>query len=158
MVKPHNAETWGCWKHSRYVCYRFANLEKPCLDAHMFRNDSKCGESRLSDDKVERLWASASHLILAVNSEMIFDKFADSYSGHVCHHIKVPAKNAYENIESIQDKLDKVLSGLDPSRTRLLLSAGPTAKMLVARNCKRLVCYDLGHYFQHRFNMRKEDD
>jgi hypothetical protein len=157
MVKLHNAETWGAWKHSRYVCHKFADLEKPCLDAHMFRNDLKSGGLRLSDDKIERLWASASHLILAVNSDMLFDKFAASYPMHVCHHIKVPAKNAYESLEPIQENLNAILSGLDSSQTRFLLSAGPASKMLVARNCKRLPCYDLGHYFQHRYNMRKED-
>lgn len=157
MVEPHNAETWGAWKHSRYICHEFADSGKPCLDAHMFRNESVSGRPRLGDDKIERLWTSASHLILAVSSREIFDKFAVSYPNHVCHHIEVPAKNAYESLESIQKRLDAILSELDPSKTRFLLSAGPTSKMLVARNCKRLVCYDLGHYFQHRYNMRKED-
>ncbi len=155
MVEPHNAETWGTWKHSRYVCYRFADLEKPCLDAHMFRNDPANGGSRLSDEKIERLWTPASHLILAVSSKKLFDKFSASYPGHLCHHIEVPEKNAYGSLDAIQKSLDAVLSGLDPTKTRLLLSAGPTSKMLVARNCKRLVCYDLGHYFQHRYNICK---
>ena len=155
MVKAHNPAPWAVWKQSRYVCYRFADLGKPCLDAHMFRNDSKGGVSRLSDDKIERLWASASHLILAVNSEKLFDEFAASYPGYVCYHVKVPAENAYESLESVQKGIDAVLSGLDASQTRLLLSVGPTAKMLVAHNCKRLVCYDLGHYFQHRYKYDK---
>lgn len=157
MVQPHNAETWGTWKHSRYVCHKFADLEKPCLDAHMFRNELTSGGPRLDDDKIGRLWTSASHLVLAISSEKLFDKFAASYPGHVCHHIKVPVKNAYESLESIQNRIGAILSGLDLSQTRLLLSAGPTSKMLVAQNCKRLVCYDLGHYFQHRYNMSKED-
>ena len=156
MVQPHNAETWGDWKHSRYICHRFAGLEKPCLDAHMFRNESTSGRPRLGDDRTGQLWSSASDLILAVNSEKLFDEFASSYPGHVCHHIKVPAKNAYESLESIQERLNAILFGLDLAKTRFLLSAGPTAKMLVARNCKRLVCYDLGHYFQHRYGFSKK--
>ena len=157
MVEPHNPETWGTWKHSRYICHEFADLEKPCLDAHMFRNESASGNLRLGDDRIERLWTSATHLILAVNSSKLFDKFAASYPSHICHYIEVPAKNAYESLGAIQKRLDAILSGLDPSKTRFLLSVGPTSKMLVALNCKRLVCYDLGHYFQHRYNMRKED-
>ncbi len=157
LVKPHDAGTWGEWKHSRYICHRFADTGKPCLDAHMFRNESSGGEKRLEDVKVEQLWNTATHLIVAANSEKIFNSFASSYPGHECHYVEVPSKNAYEALLPIQKKIDEILSVLEPSKTRLLLAAGPAAKIIVARNCTRVVCYDLGHYFQHRYNLRKND-
>ncbi|HCE45660.1 MAG TPA: hypothetical protein DET40_19125 [Lentisphaeria bacterium] len=156
LVKPHDAGTWGCWKHSRYLAYRYSDPDKPCLDAHMFRNESSHGGKRLEDAGVEGLWKKGKHVIVALSSRKAYELFTADYPGLSCLHLDVPAKNAYGRIDQIQEQLDSMLAGLDLSTTRLLIAAGPASKILVYRNCRRLTCYDLGHYFQHRYNIRKE--
>lgn len=134
------------WAKTRYFFYKLCTGNEIYGDAFLFRPESK-----LTNSQIEKLWIGKK-IILVVNEEQIFKDFSKKYKDNDIFFIKIKKKNAYEEKDIILEKIFKYLSNNDPNHIRVLVSAGPTAKIIVyevARN--GYIAYDMGHYFTWKF-------
>ncbi len=101
----------------------------------------------------DRILASLSRraIVFVHNSEGCFYDFARRHGGDV-HFVRCPERSAYEKIDEIESEIYSLTekNGYTPDGVSLIVSAGPCAKPLVHRACKRgYHAIDAGHLFDY---------
>ena len=129
----------SCWSTPKRMFKKL--VKKECIygDAFVFAKDSR--------KRFEQIWRDYSNIILVHNDPQ--------YLGEVCnfdkqrgYYIEVPKRNAYDVIEYIEMNIKDVCENnrLEKSRTIILLSAGPTAKVLTYHLSEQgYIAIDCGH-------------
>lgn len=123
--------------------YRFyfritANKNKMYGDAMLFREGNK--------KTYEQLWKNNSDFIIFVhNNEKYAKKFYNEYKIHT-YFVKVPNQDSYDKIDEIEKEIVEKVEELKNKKVRVLISAGPMAKVLVYRLSRnKIIAYDCGH-------------
>ncbi len=133
-------------KQDKKYAYCFAaprNHFRKIMKRNLNYGDAFC----FSQGKVEeylKLWKEAKHLIVIHNDK----KWAKMLEINSCKvsFVEIPSKNSYEQIDEIEEKIINIKKKFNDAK--ILISAGPMAKVLVYRLSKKnIVSYDVGHCF-----------
>ena len=126
-----------------------------------FMNNKKvygCALTFEKDNKknYEKLWKNNQEVIFVHNNEKWAKMFENKYNIKT-HFIKIPEKNAYEEINKIEEEIKEKLKYIDKNiKYSILISAGPCAKVLVYRLLKsNIIAYDIGHCWDEPLIMPK---
>ncbi len=132
------------WIKSRYVFMKYIKRSNVLGDAFVFRP-----LSQLSNEIVEKLWIN--HNIILVHPEVrVFEDFKRKYSSNKVMFIQIKSENAYSEINDISKNIFN--SGFSKSNTRILISGGPAAKVIIKLGSdKGYIAYDMGQYFKWKF-------
>ena len=128
---------------------------RDCFRKHFRREDIEYGDAFLFEKKnreiYARLWPEeegTEDIIFVHNNERYAAQFARQYCRRV-HFVRVPPRDAYEEIEMIYDEIMKVIADNnwnDPTAFQVVISAGPAGKVLVYRlSAQNIHCIDAGH-------------
>lgn len=113
------------------------------MDAFLFRPLSST-----SSNSIERLWVNK-RLVVVTSSEDSADRFKVKYKNLFIGSVIISYENAYSNINNIKVSILNLCKDESAGNIRILISAGPTAKVLVFQLAKEgYVCYDIGHYLK----------
>lgn len=131
--------------------YLFKTIFKEPLtfgDAFLFRAyDNKMASLSLPR---ESLWDKVALIVVGSDKGMM-DAFEAQSQDKMIATITTPPKDAYQEIDEIENKiLDAYSQYHGGLPVRVLIAAGPTAKALVLRLYKQnIISYDIGHYYKY---------
>jgi hypothetical protein len=142
------------WLRTRMVWARYARSDRLYVDAFMFRDRPAEALDLVLGVASRRGWV----LVVSSNGDDLefFRRLVCP-----CDWIGIPAKDAFQGLGSILSdiraaalRLSRV-SGRDDGL--VLISAGPTAKVLIADLAPALCCYDVGHLFHFQRHPQKKN-
>lgn len=145
FLKPNifklNFDQIKSWAFGRY--YFKKNLDKKIEygDAFLFAKDN--------EPLYKKIWLDTKpdKVIFVHNSIKYAEQFEKKYKINTVF-IKVPEKNAYNNIIDIENKIKEFAN----KNSLILLSAGPCAKVIVF-HLKEYWCIDTGHCWDSPLNL-----
>ncbi len=147
-------KAYKIWRFMRYMFWKLDmnKINMPFLEADMFR----VGNVGLGLEKIELLWAEASHIIMVYNSENHFQRFRKRYRDKKIYFIKIPDKNFFDVLLPTQNRIIDLIKDKNINRNDLaiLVSAGPGANVLCYNLCQKgnnFLCYDVGNLFYMHF-------
>lgn len=124
------------WAHSRYYFNKRFDKSVQYGDAFLFRKGI--------ENTYKRLWTESkvNHFIFVHNDKKYADKFWETWGAEVSF-IKVPKKNAFDNIDAIYKEIK---SKIKEKNEMVLISAGPCGKVLAYRlSGEGIWVIDTGH-------------
>lgn len=129
----------SCWSTPKRMFKKL--VKKECIygDAFVFAKDSR--------KRFEQIWIDYSNIILVHNDPQYLSEVCN-FDKQRGYYIEVPKRNAYDAIEYIEMKIKDVYENnrLEKSQTIILLSAGPTAKVLTYHLSEQgYIAIDCGH-------------
>lgn len=136
------------WLHTRYIFGRIISKGVILGDAFIFRP-----LSLLKNDDIERLW-SDSNVVLIHSRIEVYNDFKNKYAHLKVGFVAIDDLNAYDSVTLILQKVENVCfeNGFNKNNTKILISAGPTAKVLVYKLTEiGYISYDIGQYFNWKF-------
>jgi hypothetical protein len=136
------------WYQSR-ILFRLKSFKSDVvfMDAFLFRPVSS-----LSSDSIEKLWKDKKVVLVSSSLESI-DNFNEKYKTSLLGAVIIPQENAYSQLEEIINSIYQECKNHNKNHIRVLVSAGPTAKVLVYLLSKEgYICYDVGHYLKWKFH------
>lgn len=108
--------------------------------------------SSISSKSIETLWINKK-IILVTSSQESVDFLKDKNGKSLLGYVLLPSENAFSELVSIKRSIIRYCLGEDKSQIRILISAGPTAKVLVYQlSSEGYICYDVGHYLKWKMN------
>lgn len=117
------------------------------MDAFLFRPLSAS-----SSDSIEKLWINKK-VILVTSSQEYVDVFKEKNSRLLLGSVIISSENAYSELAFIKKSITSYCIDIDLNQIRILISAGPTAKVLVYQlSIEGYICYDVGHYLKWKMN------
>lgn len=142
------------WRYMRYVFWKYSmnKIEMPFLETDMFR----VGPVGLMRDKIEKLWADISNIIMVHNSEEYFRWFSREYNNKKIYFIKIPDDNFFSVLYETQEEIIRLIKDNNINKDDLvvLVAAGPGAKVLCYNLCQKdgsYLCYDMGNFFHMHY-------
>ncbi|UJF32789.1 GT-D fold domain-containing glycosyltransferase [Paenibacillus hexagrammi] len=93
------------------------------------------------------IWKRAKNIIFIHSNPACYQSFREQFNGRT-YYIEIPTANCFDYIHDIIHQIHHIASTqqLTLSKTRVLISAGPAAKVMVHQLCKQgIVAYDTGH-------------
>lgn len=128
-----------CWVHTRY------------LFKTKFNKYNKYGDAFLFSDSInkyyKKIWHEASHIIYVHSDINCYNKFCSTYKKDT-FFVKIPAKNCFSKYKEIEFEVTEIIENnrLDVKKTYVLISAGPTAKVIIFDLVQKgFICIDTGH-------------
>ncbi len=147
-------KAYKIWRFMRYMFWKLDmnKINMPFLESDMFR----AGNIGLGLEKIERLWADASHIIMVYNSEHHFRMVSERYINKKMYFVKIPDKNFFDVLVPTHRRIIDLIKGKNINRNDLviLVSAGPGANVLCYNLCQKgndFLCYDVGNLFYMHF-------
>lgn len=101
-------------------------------------------------DKIASLWQSEPVILVSGSDRSLTPEFIIQRGANVVRHIICPRRDAYSEIDRIEELIRKECSRM--SIKRVLLCCGPTATCLAWRLSNSLHAVDLGHIGMFWFN------
>lgn len=136
------------WNNARYVFYKYFNKNKIYGEAMVFFWDTP-----LKNDEISLLWRDCRNIILIHSNKNYFDDFKTKFHDKHLFFIQIPKKDAFSVFNKLITKIiemNKSSNFIDD--TKILVSAGPTAKAIIYKLSNMgFICYDMGHYFDYKF-------
>ncbi len=130
----------SCWSTPKQLFKKYIKTDVVYGDAFVFsKNNLKIN--------YQKMWENYDAIILVHNDEKYF-KEVFSTERQKGFFIKVPSKNSYNFVDDIEREIERTfeINNLSTNNTAVLLSAGPTAKVLVFRlSLKGYKMIDCGH-------------
>lgn len=130
------------WAQSRYQFKREFDTSLAYGDSFLFEKKNKDIYARLfTGDKTAR------NVIFIHNNESFANAFAKQYGKNV-FFVACPSSNAFEQVEAIEECIEKTITdnSLSKDNVLLVISAGPAGKVIVYRySNKGYHCIDAGH-------------
>lgn len=130
----------SCWSTPKQTFKQYINSDVLYGDAFVFsKNNAK--------NDYQKMWEKYRSIILVHNNEKYLNEAFDSKRQNG-FFVKVPLKNSYTYVNNIEYEIEKTyrINGLSQEDTVVLLSAGPTAKVLAYRlSSKGYKIIDCGH-------------
>jgi len=130
----------SCWSTSKQTFKKYIKKDVFYGDAFVFSKNN-------SRNTYQRIWEKYSAIILVHNNKKYLKELFDLKKQR-CFFVEVPSKNSYDFINKIEQEIKKTyeINNLSRKNTVVLLSAGPTAKVLVYRlSLKGYKMIDCGH-------------
>jgi hypothetical protein len=141
------------WLYSRYLLYPYLKSGTKYGDAFLFRP-----ESSITNNELNILW-KGKVVILVGSNVNDFDRFNHKNDFIASKYVNISDNNAFSNYESLIKTLLYYCSEYDLVNLRVLVSAGPTAKLLVYDlTMHGIIAYDVGHYFKWKLNDIEKKD
>jgi len=123
------------WAKTRYIFKTKYDLNIEYGDAFLFANGN--------EDTYSTLWKDKEYVVFVHNNKKYFDFFIERYNKKGLF-VKVPEKNSFSDISRIFTEITASIQF--PQETVVLLSAGPTSKVLVDRlSNEGVLSIDTGH-------------
>lgn len=144
-LKLAKKRVWlSSWAYSRYKFIKDFNQDIIYGDAFLFAQGNENIYKQLWEGKYE-------NCIFVHNDRKFSNDFESKYKINT-HFIEVPNQNAYAYLEEIYVNIIDTLNDLKKESTIVLISAGPAAKILVAKLCDKVKVIDTGHCWDQPLN------
>lgn len=134
------------WSYSRYIFKKKYDISITYGDAFLFAKDNQSIYSKIWQD------GDIKNVIFVHNDIRYAEEFNKIY-GIKTDFVRIPSKNAFNELNEILNKIIDKANNLE--KTLILISAGPTGKVLVYELAKRgLWAIDTGHCWDSPLNLR----
>lgn len=136
------------WQNTRYVFWRFFNKAPTYLDTGIFKGHKEHHLNHIADilNQFDR------YLIVSSSTDLAQQFFSSVIPGATSAYIDIPPKNAFAEYDRILMKIKDELQNLtnqEKTKTLILISAGPCAKVLVYELSQAdYVAFDIGKMFK----------
>lgn len=139
------------WAFSRYYLIKKVDYKNKVYgDSFSFaKQNKKIYKKIFETDKVNRI-------ILVHNNVKYSESFKEIYHKKIVEFVQIPSKNSFQRIETIYKEIIEKVNN-QKENTLVLISAGPTGKILVEKLGKEDVwAIDTGHCFDEPLNIMKK--
>lgn len=139
------------WAFSRYYFIKKVDYKNKVYgDSFSFaKQNKKIYKKIFETDKVNRI-------ILVHNNVKYSESFKEIYHKKIVEFVQIPSKNSFQRIETIYKEIIEKVNN-QKENTLVLISAGPTGKILVEKLGKEDVwAIDTGHCFDEPLNIMKK--
>lgn len=144
----HNKQNILYWAFSRYFFKNKVSKNKLYGDAFLFGKQNKDIYSKIFTD------LNIDKVIFVHNNEKYAIQFQNQYNINT-EYINVPERNSYNNLDEITKNIIEKINNKD--KELILISAGPTAKIIVYKLAKRgIFAIDTGHCWDKPLNVLKK--
>lgn len=132
------------WYKTRYLMKKYLK-NREVANAFIFRP-----LSNLDNFDIEKIWKNRS-VVLVTSDYENYLKFIERYNNKV-FYINILSANSYNEIDNIIFEIQKVYENNPKEDFIILISAGPTAKVIAYRlSDKNYQVIDIGQYFRWKF-------
>jgi hypothetical protein len=140
LFQDENKGKYELWKSTRFL---FGNH----FDRRNLYGDAMLGRV-LNMEILQKLWMESKKLIIVCNDRQVYEKFSRNYVNKDIYFVKIARINAFQDYPKILEKIFALIDSnklLDKNELKILISAGPTAKVLVYDlSSLGYITYDLG--------------
>ena len=133
------------WAYTRYVLHSYLRKSRTYGDAFIFRTKSK-----LNKEQISLLWDNKSVILVGSSREKYID--FSRQQKLKCEFVQIDESNAFNKYQETLEKIIEISKNYSNQELRVLISAGPMAKILVHQlSLLGFVSYDIGQYLNWKF-------
>lgn len=138
---------YRAWRRTRYVVLTRCSLKRTYLNHYLFKGLGGEGGGRVS-----ALWSDAEQVLVIHPKPDIVKKYGIESVNRKVDYIEIPEKNVFDIYPSLYTEVRVRMTAMgmiqNPEASRVLITAGPVAKLLVKDISDMGVrAYDMGKYF-----------
>lgn len=129
----------NCWVNTRYIFKCIFDQKKIYADAALFSSGQNMYYSKI--------WEDASHIIFVHGDIKFYRHFVKTYN-QKSYFVQIPPRDSFAERKRIEKDIIAVFekNNLDIKKTRVLISAGPAAKVIAYDLAQKgYICIDTGH-------------